>query len=128
MGIFDTFVGKVKCPHCDKEVKAEVQSKDFNPSLHTYEIGDSIWSCSSKDMIISDDIYCIECKGTFNVNIIIKNGQFVNILNNEQFYDFAFDTQDNINPDNTAKVITYRHICETGLGWYSRRKRILIKN
>ena len=59
MGCFDSFVDKVKCPHCGEEQEVEIQTKDFDCCLSCWHGYDLV----SEEMTTSftDSYQCNKC-------------------------------------------------------------------
>ena len=42
MGCFDTFVGKVRCPHCKEDAHFYEQTKNYDCLMQDFKVGDYI--------------------------------------------------------------------------------------
>ena len=54
MGLFDTFIVKVKCPYCKEEWNF---SKSFDCTLNTYKVGDRLIYCPIENGRMKNAIY-----------------------------------------------------------------------
>jgi len=52
MGCYDSFMLKVKCPHCNEESVIEFQTKEFSCGLNTWSVGDVFTGMDIKEGII----------------------------------------------------------------------------
>lgn len=104
MGMFDTFVGEIECPFCNKVNQIEEQTKSYNCLLRDFKTGDYI-DKSNTNYFYQFDCYCKNCGTSFNVYAAIRRGQLVG------YYPNRFDIceLDNI-IDKTTKKQEHKQI------------------
>ncbi|MCY7839725.1 hypothetical protein MOB29_05275 [Bacillus spizizenii] len=54
MGMFDSFIGQIKCPNCKNQQKTEVQFKWSECLLLDYELGDVVPG-AQEGLYVEDD-------------------------------------------------------------------------
>lgn len=102
MGMFDTFMGIVECPHCNQKTKVEHQFKWGDCTLTNYYVGDIIPGTNIEDSFVEENYHdeaCVHCKQAFNTGIIIHNGQFIMMDVLEKVKDVFDKADDMLNED-----------------------------
>lgn len=116
MGCFDTFVGKIECPKCNKLVKIEEQTKSYDCLLSDFKVGDYIDKGNS-NYFYEFDQYCQKCKETFKTYAIIRNGQLVGYSTDIAKIDIM--SIENIE-DGYQRRLDYEDMCKNGYGTQSK--------
>ncbi|MEC4030257.1 hypothetical protein [Bacillus subtilis] len=87
MGMFDSFIGQIKCPNCKNQQKTEVQFKWSECLLLDYELGDVVPG-AQEGLYVEDDWFneqCSNCKTEFMPNVVLKNGRLLHLLVRKSF-------------------------------------------
>ncbi len=83
MGMFDTFWGTYTCPCCNREVKFEEQTKEYENVLADFLLGDYIDKGNRN--YFYDFIYeCPYCDMSSELSIAVRNGQYVGVYYTEE--------------------------------------------
>ncbi|MCY7829867.1 hypothetical protein MOB37_18485 [Bacillus spizizenii] len=86
MGMFDSFIGQIKCPNCKNQQKTEVQFKWSECLLLDYELGDVVPG-AQEGLYVEDDWFnerCSNCKTEFMPNVVLKNGKVIAFISKEE--------------------------------------------
>ncbi|MGG0773896.1 hypothetical protein ABE060_01235 [Bacillus rugosus] len=86
MGMFDSFIGQIKCPNCKNQQKTEVQFKWSECLLLDYELGDVVPG-AQEGLYVEDDWFnerCSNCKTEFIPNVVLKNGKVIAFISKEE--------------------------------------------
>ncbi|OIR59776.1 hypothetical protein BLL41_18175 [Bacillus sp. FMQ74] len=86
MGMFDSFIGQIKCPNCKNQQKTEVQFKWGECLLLDYELGDVV-SGAPEGLYVEDDWFnerCSNCKTEYMPNVVLKNGKVISFISKEE--------------------------------------------
>jgi len=84
MGLYDSFIAKIRCPICKKVGEFEFQTKDLVCLLLCFRKGDKVETDTLiiKDGIVKDAIgRCPHCQELLTGDIVIKNHRFKTIKN-----------------------------------------------
>lgn len=85
MGMFDSFIMKVKCPYCHKTAMRDCQTKQFDKCLAEYIQGTKFYSSGLKinEGIIRGLITDCDCKENkmFYCDVLIKKGIISKAIN-----------------------------------------------
>jgi hypothetical protein len=65
MGLYDSILAELTCPHCGNTGEMEVQTK-IDPSMETYHIGDRVDWQGIVTIIFEDDAECDACTARIN--------------------------------------------------------------
>ncbi|MEX5484254.1 hypothetical protein [Bacillus velezensis] len=86
MGMFDSFIGQIKCPNCKNQQKTEVQFKWGECLLLDYELGDVVPG-APEGLYVEDDWFnerCSNCKTEYMPNVVLKNGKVISFISKEE--------------------------------------------
>jgi len=91
MGVYDSFVAKIICPYCGKEVVVEFQTKSLLKEMCRWRVGDRVETrrLQIKDGLVKDCIgVCPRCykkrRGKYLVilgDAVIRDHRFHSIVN-----------------------------------------------
>lgn len=114
MGLFDTFYGKVKCPNCNETHYFQDQTKSFDCLMETLMLGDYIDKGNANYIYVAEG-FCPIKKTDFNVNVVLRRGQIVNFLNDDEVKNINITKLENIE-EGLGKKQLYLEECKIGLG------------
>lgn len=114
MGMFDTIYGKVTCPYCNKKHEFEDQTKAYGCTLVWYTFGDYIEKGNINGSVKLQS-YCDKSDELFDVNMILKRGQIIKFVNNQELEDIDIDKFENIE-EGLGHKIEYENSCIKGVG------------
>lgn len=114
MGMFDTFYGDIKCPHCNKNYKFEEQTKNYECLLQEFEVGDYI-DKGNQNYLYNFESYCPHCKNKNKISLAIRRGQFIGIFIEDEINITQLLQMDNIE-DGLTKNNRHKKRCEDMLG------------
>lgn len=83
MGCFDTFEGEAKCPVCGRINEFEEQTKSYDCFLNYFKLGDYIDKANRTYVYVANNAGDCDC-GSYDVNIVIKDGQIVGFYNDDE--------------------------------------------
>jgi hypothetical protein len=117
MGMFDSFYGKVSCPHCNHENMVEIQFKWSDCLLLDYELGDIVSGAPDGIYIETDDWEhgCEKCVGKFIPSVVLRNGKVIKFLNNVELENVDIDKLPDVE-DKIAKKEKYMNDVKWGKG------------
>jgi len=88
MGMFDIFMGEVKCPYCGEIHEVEEQTKRYSCLLEEFHIGDYVDKYNA-NYIYTFEAYCdYDYYNKFDVGIVINKGQIIKFLVNEEIENY----------------------------------------
>ena len=117
MGMFDSFVGEVPCPHCGESHEFEEQTKAYDCMLDEFHIGDYVEK-GNVSYIYDFEWYCQKDKQPYHIGIVFKNGQiikFVSSLDQDYIEEINIAKLDNIE-DGLGKRLLYEKVCREANG------------
>lgn len=112
MGMYDTFVGTIKCQHCGHETEIYEQTKNYECMLQVFKVGDYI-DKGNRNYFYEFEQVCPDCKETFNVYAAIRRGQLLGYYTDISELDIL--KLDNIE-DGYQRRIEYENMCRNALG------------
>lgn len=113
MGMFDTFVGSVVCPHCGNETHFSEQTKNYECLLQDFKVGDYV-DKADENYFYEFNYPCMHCKQDINIYAGIRRGQLVGYYTNVD--DINVNELSNVE-ENHQRNIEYRMMCITGYGF-----------
>lgn len=120
MGDFDTFLGEANCPYCNnKKHFFYHQTKDFNCNMDSFMLGDYIGP-NKINYIHKIKGLCYLKNKDFDINVLIKNGQIINFLNNNEIQKVNLKQTRNIE-EGLGKKQQYLYCCNKGVGLAKER-------
>jgi len=116
MGMYDTFLGEVKCPYCGETHEFEDQIKSYECSLENYHIGDYV-DRSNTNYIHKFKWWCDNDRSKlFDVGIAIRKGQIVKFLINDEIETINIMDLNNIE-DGLGRRLLYEKTCREADGY-----------
>ena len=76
MGCFDTFVGKIECPHCKEQTRFNEQTKNYECLMQDFKVGDYI-DKGNANYFYKFEYPCEHCKEEITINAAIRRGQLI---------------------------------------------------
>lgn len=113
MGCFDTFIGSVKCPHCNDDIHFEKQTKNYDCFLSDFKVGDYI-DKGNTNYFYSFKYPCQQCKKDIEIHAAIRNGQLINFFTDIENLDIF--SLENIE-EGYQRNIEYNMMCFSGYGF-----------
>lgn len=118
MGMFDDVRGEITCNHCGKKSSYYDQFKWSECMLITYELGDFVPNANDGYDFIVDDrpIHeCDNCKELINGRVVLRNGQIIAFLNEDEFKTIDLDSIPTPE-EGLGKKLRYIKDCERAIG------------
>lgn len=112
MGMYDTFVGKTKCPKCNEDVYISEQTKQYDCTLADIKVGDYI-DKGNANYFYPCECICKHCGTRFGVYAGIRRGQLIGYYTN--ISGLNINEMDNIEDGYTRKR-EYEEMCKNGYG------------
>jgi len=87
MGLFDSFIARIKCPYCGKEFEAEFQTKALACMLKEWRVGDKVklGDLEIKEGIVRNCLADHYCDGKtprlILGDVVIRDGIFAGVVN-----------------------------------------------
>lgn len=115
MGLYDTFVGEIICPICNKMHTFEEQTKNYECMMETFMLGDYI-DKGNRNYVYVFDWYCKKTSQPFKVGIAIRKGQIVKFLINDEIKNSDIENLDNVEKG-LGKRLQYEKDCKEASGF-----------
>lgn len=114
MGMYDSFIGYLTCPHCKEKYKFEAQTKEYKCILDEFLLGDYVHDDKSTKVYKFNSV-CCNCKKKHEGNIIIFEGQVINFVNNDELKEIDLNNLEHIEKG-IGHRLEYLKRCEKGIG------------
>jgi hypothetical protein len=114
MGMYDTFYGTIKCPHCGKQHKFEEQTKSYECVLENFLLGDYV-DRGNRTYTYDFETWCDETNKKFIGNIIVYKGQIVGFANENEIKNINMTKLANIE-EGLGWKLDYEERCKKGIG------------
>ena len=116
MGMFDTFLGEIKCPYCGELHEFEEQTKSYDCTLDNFLIGDYV-DKGNTNYIYEFKWWCDKDRSKlFDVGIAIRRGQIVKFLIADEIKTINIMNLDNIE-DGLGRRLLYEKACREADGY-----------
>lgn len=113
MGCFDTFVGRIECPHCKEQTRFDEQTKNYDCLMQDFKIGDYI-DKGNANYFYEFEYPCEHCKEDVTIFAGIRRGQLIGYYTDITNLDI--NSIDNIE-ENYQRNIEHKQMCEAGYGF-----------
>lgn len=113
MGMFDTFVGNIKCPHCKEMTHFDEQTKNYDCLLQEFKVGDYI-DKGNANYFYQFEYPCLHCREDITIYAAIRRGQLIGYYTDVTNLDI--NSMENIE-ENYQRNLEYKMMCETGYGF-----------
>lgn len=95
MGMFDSFLIRLKCPNCKKVDLQEIQTKAFANILANYHIGDIVENSPIGEFWLKEEWWCESClnkkldkhKYEHTIYLRLIDGLFIGVYSESEYYE-----------------------------------------